>query len=131
MRTQAKGLDRFTMTLRSLSRRYCKKKLKDLDPSDICIYHPSDIEEADLPDEPATPINTPQKSKKQTKRQFAMDEADEGESDDEPPSPPPVKKPKKKSTAVAVVSDDDDDETTREKKESHHNCCSCWYHCLC
>ena len=61
MRTHAKGVDRFTLTLRSLSRRYCKKKLKDLDPSDICVYNPSDIEEADLPDEPTTPITTPQK----------------------------------------------------------------------
>ena len=115
MRTQAKGVDRFTMTLRDLSRRYCKKKLKDLDPSDICIYPPSDTEEADIPEETVTPVNTPQKSKKQTKKQFAVDEAVEGESDDEPPSPPPVKKPKKKPTAVAVVSDDGDAyETTRE-----------------
>ena len=108
MRTQAKGIDRFTLTLRSLSRRYCKKKLKDLDPSDICIYHPSDIEEADIPEDEETPAHTQQKSKK---RQFAIDEADEGESDDEPHSPPPVKKQKRKPTAVAVVSDD---ETTRE-----------------
>ncbi len=115
MRTQAKGVDRLTLTLRSLSRRHCKKKLKDLDPPDICIYHPSDIEEADLPDEPITPVPTPQKSKK--KKQFAMDEADEGESDDELPSPPPVKKTKKKP-AVALVSDDDDDDDGETEREN-------------
>ena len=117
MRTQAKGIDRLTMTLRSLSRRYCKKKLKHLDPSDICVYHPSDIEEDDLPEEvPATPVATPQKPRQ--KKQFALEDADEAdeedenaeeaeEAEDEPSSPPPVKKSKKRAPAVAVVSDDE------------------------
>ena len=45
MRTQSRGIDRYAMTLRDLSRKYCKRKLKHLDPPDICVYNPSDMEE--------------------------------------------------------------------------------------
>ena len=98
MRTHSAGVDRYTMTLRDLSRKYCKKKLQDLEPPDIVVYNPSETDEPsqqelDAEDEAfaAAAVKKPNKGKQG--KAFISSEAEE---DDEPA----VKKPKKNTPAV-------------------------------
>ena len=124
MRVQSRGVDRYTMMLRDLSRKYCKKKLKHLDPPDISIYNPSDIEEPSQQELDAeeeafaeVAVKTPGKGKKKGKA-FISREAVEDKTPDpedeaydpaehvEPPEvtpEPPVKKAKKTNNTPVVT----------------------------
>ena len=110
MRKYFAGVDRYTMTLRDVSRKYCKKPLKDLEPPDIVVYNSSQIDEPsqqqlDEEDEAYAKAAAvkPVKEKKKAK-QFVAEEAEEAEEEDpEEEIPEPVVKKPKKPPARAVV----------------------------
>ena len=117
-RTHSTGVDRYTMTLRDLSRKYCKKKLKDLEPPDIVVYNPSETEEPclqqlDQEDEEYSEEAAKKPVKGKKGKQIISREAEEEPYDPEEEiqsDPEPVAKKQKQKTCT---------------------CCCCWYYCFC
>ena len=111
MRKYSAGVDRYTMTLRDLSRKYCKKPLKELETPDIVVYNSSEIDEPsqqqlDEEDEAYAKAAVVQPGKGKKGKKFVDEEAEEAGEEEEDPEEeipePAVKKPKK-TPARAVV----------------------------
>ena len=102
------------MTLRDLSRKYCKKPLKALEPPDIVIYNPSETDEPsqqqlDVEDEAYVQEAVKKPVQGVKGKQFISREAEEEEEEIQADPEPTVKKAKK-STCT---------------------CCCSWYYCFC